>query len=145
MMAKKSILVVEDEDDIRELPRYNLAKEGYQVTGSASGEEALKAVRVSLPDLVALGRRYQLLVVEDLGSGCLVDLSRYGIEREPTVQETLKAGADPAKLAAHLGKIQYPLARTAHVQHQAGGVASASARSKRRSDAGSEPVTATTS
>ncbi len=54
MMAKKSILVVEDEDDIRELLRYNLAKEGYQVTGSASGEEALKAVRISLPDLVLL-------------------------------------------------------------------------------------------
>jgi two-component system phosphate regulon response regulator PhoB len=54
MMAKKSILVVEDEDDIRELLRYNLAKEGYQVTCSASGEEALKAVRVSLPDLVLL-------------------------------------------------------------------------------------------
>lgn len=53
-MAKKSILVVEDEDDIRELLRYNLAKEGYQVTGSASGEEALKAVRISLPDLVLL-------------------------------------------------------------------------------------------
>jgi two-component system alkaline phosphatase synthesis response regulator PhoP len=53
-MAKQSILVVEDEDDIRELLRYNLAKEGYQVTGSASGEEALKAIRVSLPDLLLL-------------------------------------------------------------------------------------------
>ena len=53
-MAKESILVVEDEDDIRELLRYNLAKEGYQVTGSASGEEALKAVRVAMPDLVLL-------------------------------------------------------------------------------------------
>jgi L-seryl-tRNA(Ser) seleniumtransferase len=49
---------------------------------------------VALPELVALGRRYGLLVVEDLGSGCLVDLSRYGLEREPTVQETLQAGAD---------------------------------------------------
>ncbi len=49
---------------------------------------------VPLPELVALGRRYNLLVVEDLGSGCLIDLSRYGLEREPTVQETLKAGAD---------------------------------------------------
>lgn len=49
---------------------------------------------VELPELVELGRRYGLLVVEDLGSGCLVDLSRYGIEKEPTVQETLKAGAD---------------------------------------------------
>jgi len=53
-MAKENILVVEDEDDIRELLRYNLAKEGYKVTGSASGEEALKAVRVAMPDLVLL-------------------------------------------------------------------------------------------
>ncbi|MCL4502692.1 MAG: L-seryl-tRNA(Sec) selenium transferase [Deltaproteobacteria bacterium] len=58
----------------------------FRITGFTS--------EVSLPDLVALGRRYNLLVVEDLGSGCLVDLSRYGIEREPTVQETIKAGAD---------------------------------------------------
>lgn len=49
---------------------------------------------VPLAEMVALGRRYHLLVVEDLGSGCLVDLSKYGLEREPTVQETLKAGAD---------------------------------------------------
>jgi len=49
---------------------------------------------VSLAEMVGLGRRYGLPVVEDLGSGCLVDLSRYGLEREPTVQETLKAGAD---------------------------------------------------
>jgi L-seryl-tRNA(Ser) seleniumtransferase len=49
---------------------------------------------VALSDLVALGRRYDLPVVEDLGSGCLIDLGRYGLEREPTVQETLKAGAD---------------------------------------------------
>ncbi|MDP1761385.1 MAG: L-seryl-tRNA(Sec) selenium transferase, partial [Deltaproteobacteria bacterium] len=47
-----------------------------------------------LAEMVDLGRRYGLKVVEDLGSGCLVDLSRYGLEREPTVQETLKAGAD---------------------------------------------------
>jgi two-component system alkaline phosphatase synthesis response regulator PhoP len=53
-MANESILVVEDEDDIRELLRYNLAKEGYQVTGAASGEGALKAVRVAMPDLVLL-------------------------------------------------------------------------------------------
>jgi L-seryl-tRNA(Ser) seleniumtransferase len=49
---------------------------------------------VALPELVELGRRYNLLVAEDLGSGCLVDLGRYGLEREPTVQETVAAGAD---------------------------------------------------
>ncbi len=53
-MARESILVVEDEDDIRELLRYNLAKEGYQVTGAASGEEALKAARAVSPDLILL-------------------------------------------------------------------------------------------
>ncbi len=49
---------------------------------------------VPLPDLVGLGRRYGLVVMEDLGSGCLVDLSRYGLEKEPTVQEAVSSGAD---------------------------------------------------
>jgi L-seryl-tRNA(Ser) seleniumtransferase len=49
---------------------------------------------VTLAEMVDLGRRYGVAVVEDLGSGCLVDLSRYGLEKEPTVQETVKAGAD---------------------------------------------------
>jgi len=49
---------------------------------------------VPLTDLVDLGRRYGLLVMEDLGSGCLVDLSRYGLEKEPTVQEAVATGAD---------------------------------------------------
>jgi len=49
---------------------------------------------VALSDLVELGRKYQLPVLEDLGSGCLLDLSRYGLEKEPTVQEAVAAGAD---------------------------------------------------
>ena len=49
---------------------------------------------VSLKDLVALGRAKGLPVMEDLGSGCFVDLSEYGIEKEPTVQETMEAGVD---------------------------------------------------
>jgi two-component system alkaline phosphatase synthesis response regulator PhoP len=53
-MPKETILVVEDEDDIRELLRYNLAKEGYRISLAASGEEALKAIKASPPDLVLL-------------------------------------------------------------------------------------------
>lgn len=49
---------------------------------------------VSLQDLVQLGRQHQLPVVDDLGSGCLIDLTQYGLEKEPTVQETIKTGAD---------------------------------------------------
>ncbi len=53
-MAKETILVVEDEEDIRELLKYNLEKEGYQVIGAATGEEALKTMRGRLPDLMLL-------------------------------------------------------------------------------------------
>ncbi len=49
---------------------------------------------ISLKDLVSLGRAKGLPVMEDLGSGCLVDLFPYGVAREPTVQEALEAGAD---------------------------------------------------
>ncbi len=53
-MAKAKILIVEDEEDILELISYNLAKEGYQVTGVPTGEDMLKRVRSDLPDLVVL-------------------------------------------------------------------------------------------
>ncbi len=49
---------------------------------------------VSGKELVELGRRYGLTVVEDLGSGCFVDFSRYGLPKEPTVQEVLATGVD---------------------------------------------------
>ena len=49
---------------------------------------------VSLQDLVQLGREHQLPVVDDLGSGCLIDLTRYGLEKEPTVQEAIQTGVD---------------------------------------------------
>jgi two-component system, OmpR family, alkaline phosphatase synthesis response regulator PhoP len=53
-MPKENILVVEDEENILELVKYNLAKEGYRVTGAATGEVGLKAARSSLPDLIVL-------------------------------------------------------------------------------------------
>ncbi len=49
---------------------------------------------VPLNDLALLGRRYQLPVMEDLGSGALLDLSAVGLRKEPVVSESLKAGAD---------------------------------------------------
>lgn len=45
-------------------------------------------------ELVQLGQKYSVPVVEDLGSGCLVDLSPFGLEKEPTVQDVVKSGVD---------------------------------------------------
>jgi len=49
---------------------------------------------VSLPELVDLGAAHQLPVMEDLGSGTFIDFSKYGLLKEPTVQESVTAGAD---------------------------------------------------
>jgi len=54
---------------------------------------------VLLQDLVQLGKEHQLPVVDDLGSGCLIDLTRYGLEKEPTVQETIKTGVDAVTIS----------------------------------------------
>ena len=47
-----------------------------------------------LEELVDLGKKYQVPVLDDLGSGCFVELDRYGQEREPTVQEVLTKDVD---------------------------------------------------
>ncbi len=49
---------------------------------------------VSTQDLVALGRRYGLPVMEDLGSGCLIEPGIPGLVREPLVADVVKSGAD---------------------------------------------------
>lgn len=49
---------------------------------------------VSLKELVSLGSKYNIPVMEDLGSGTFIDFSMYGLTKEPTVQESVSAGAD---------------------------------------------------
>jgi two-component system phosphate regulon response regulator PhoB len=53
-MAKEKILVIDDDEDILELVRYNLSREGYRVTGSLTGEDALRKVRSDTFDLIVL-------------------------------------------------------------------------------------------
>ncbi len=53
-MAKEKILVVDDEEDILELLRYNLEREGYQVFVADKGEKALKTAKAENPDLIVL-------------------------------------------------------------------------------------------
>jgi L-seryl-tRNA(Ser) seleniumtransferase len=47
-----------------------------------------------LTDLVDVVAGRDVLVFDDLGSGCLIDTARYGIAHEPTVQESVEAGVD---------------------------------------------------
>ncbi len=49
---------------------------------------------VSLKELAKLGAKYQLPVMEDLGSGTFIDFSKYGLVKEPTVQDSVRAGVD---------------------------------------------------
>lgn len=58
----------------------------YRIVGFTSA--------VDLAELVALGREHQAPVMEDLGAGALIDLSLYGLPKEPIVAERIAAGAD---------------------------------------------------
>lgn len=61
-------------------------KSNYSVVGFTAD--------VSLKELVELGKKYRIPVMEDLGSGTFIDFSKYGLLKEPTVQESVSAGAD---------------------------------------------------
>jgi L-seryl-tRNA(Ser) seleniumtransferase len=61
-------------------------KSNYSVVGFSA--------EVSLKELVALGQKHQIPVMEDLGSGTFIDFSRYGLLKEPAVQESVSAGVD---------------------------------------------------
>lgn len=58
----------------------------YRITGFTK--------QVPLEELVALGKKYGLPVIDDLGSGALLDFSKYNLPKEPMVQDSIKAGAD---------------------------------------------------
>ncbi len=58
----------------------------YRIVGFTS--------EVPLPELVQLGQTHNVVVMEDLGSGSLIDLRAYGLPEEPTVQEVVASGVD---------------------------------------------------
>ncbi|MEK7237880.1 MAG: L-seryl-tRNA(Sec) selenium transferase, partial [Nitrospirota bacterium] len=49
---------------------------------------------ISIKELMKLGREFRVPVMADLGSGCMIDLEKYGIFGEPTVQDIIKTGVD---------------------------------------------------
>lgn len=58
----------------------------YKIVGFSS--------EVDLAQLVAIGKRDKIPVMEDLGSGALIDLSQYGLPKEPVVAQRISLGAD---------------------------------------------------
>lgn len=58
----------------------------YRIVGFTSTVEAA--------ELKELKEKYKIPLIEDLGSGVLIDLSKYGLEYEPTVQDSLNNGVD---------------------------------------------------
>ncbi len=58
----------------------------YQIIGFSS--------EVPLSDLVSLGKEFNLPVMDDIGSGCLIDFPKYGLPPEPRVQDSVKIGVD---------------------------------------------------
>ena len=61
-------------------------RSNFEVTGFTA--------RPELGELAALAREHGVLLLDDLGSGCLVETGDYGVEHEPTVRENLEGGAD---------------------------------------------------
>ncbi|MFW5798917.1 MAG: L-seryl-tRNA(Sec) selenium transferase, partial [Planctomycetota bacterium] len=58
----------------------------YQITGFSQ--------EVPLAPLVELARKHNLVMIDDVGAGALVDMSAYGFEKEPTLPESIATGAD---------------------------------------------------
>jgi L-seryl-tRNA(Ser) seleniumtransferase len=47
-----------------------------------------------LKDIVEIAHKFDVPVIDDLGSGALYDTAKYGLAHEPTIQESIQAGAD---------------------------------------------------
>jgi len=101
-MSKKRVLVVEDDEDIRELVRFNLAREGHRVVCAGSVEEGLAQVRSELPDLVLLdlmlpgmdGLEFCRIVRADASSAHLPIVIMSAKGEESDVVTGLELGAD---------------------------------------------------
>jgi len=125
-MVRQSVLVVEDEADIRELVSYNLLKEGYQVTSVGSGEAALAAAESRLPDLILLdimlpgldGLKVCRKLKESPQSESVPIIMLTAKGEEPDMVAGLQAGADdyvtkPFSPRVLLARVQSVLRRAA--------------------------------
>lgn len=103
-MAKATILVIEDDPDIRELVSYNLGKEGYSVVGAATGEQGLSLLSTANPDLIVL----DIMLPGADGLEVLRTLKRSAAaERIPVVMTTAKSEDSDIVAGLELGADDY--------------------------------------
>ncbi len=101
-MNNEVVLVIDDEEDIRELIRYNLQREGFKVLEASSGEDGVALAKNAMPDLVLLDLMLpgigglqvcrQLKSDKSLKGIPVIMVSALG--DEPTVVSGLELGAD---------------------------------------------------
>ncbi|RLC08788.1 MAG: DNA-binding response regulator [Deltaproteobacteria bacterium] len=103
-MAARTILAVDDEEDILELLDYNLSKEGYRVLRVASGEKALDIASSEKPDLIILDLMLPGLDGLDVCRKLKVDRNTSGI---PIVMLTAKGEEADIVLGLELGAEDY--------------------------------------
>ena len=132
MVDKKSILVVEDEEDILALLHFNLVKAGYLVECAADGEEGLQKIAAKLPDLLLLDLMLpgidgmeicrRVRAVDKTAKLPIIMLTARGEEAD--VVQGLELGADdymakPFSIKVLLARIQTVLRRNGEVDNDA--------------------------
>jgi DNA-binding response OmpR family regulator len=100
-MNQSKILVVEDDNTLREVLKYNLQKEGYEVLVASDGEAALDVARQSHPDLVILDLMLPIM------SGLDVCRILHGERNTPIIMLTAKSEEIDKVLGLELGADDY--------------------------------------
>ena len=101
---RDGILVVDDEEDIRELIRYNLSKEGFGVFCAASGEEGLSMARELRPSLIVLDIMLPGVNGIDVCRELKVDAA---LRKTPIVMVSARGEEDDIVTALELGADDY--------------------------------------
>jgi len=104
MKVVKTILVVEDEADLRELIAFNLEREGYRCHGAADGDDAFSEIAKEAPDLVILDR----MLPHTSGDEVLIQLRRRDQTRLiPVIMLTAKADESDELVGFAMGADDY--------------------------------------
>lgn len=102
--ASKRIVLIEDDADLFELLRYNLTKEGYEVTGARRGQGSVELCERARPDLILLD---VMLPDADGFTICRELKSRHSLTQTPVVFLTARGTETDRVLGLELGATDY--------------------------------------